>query len=170
MFGSLTENPTELCGPRPPSNNPNRPNVQQPTKPEMVDRPPVTQEQLAAWCLAHPAPGMRKLCVPEPGMTTSHQSGTQGYLAITWPYAPVYLGIEATEEILATFNGELADRHAPTALAEGKHGRTGSAKEGVRLLTWGDPYLTAWLEAIRGEPLNEGDYREAGLQPGENPL
>jgi hypothetical protein len=43
-------------------------------------------------------------------------------------------------------------------------------KEGVRLLTWGGPYLTAWLEAIRGEPLTEGDYREAGLQPGEQPF
>jgi hypothetical protein len=28
----------------------------------------------------------------------------------------------------------------------------------------------AWLEVIRGGPLTEEDYREAGLQPGENPL
>jgi hypothetical protein len=76
-------------------------------------------EQLAAWCLAHPAPGMRILCVPEPGMATASRVGTQGCLAITWADAPAHLGIEATEEILATFNGELADRHPPTARAEG---------------------------------------------------
>ena len=52
-----------------------------------VDHAQATQEQLAAWCLAHPMPGMRILCVPEPGMTTSHQSGTHGCLAIPWAYA-----------------------------------------------------------------------------------
>jgi Helicase conserved C-terminal domain len=137
---------------------------------ETINRAAVSQEQLAAWCLAHPAPGMRILCVPEPGMTTSHQSGTQGCLAITWAYAPPHLGIEVTEEILATFNGELADRHPPTALAEEDRSDDVQTTEGVRLLTWGDPYLTAWLEAIRGEPLIEEDYREAELQPRENPL
>jgi hypothetical protein len=35
----------------------------------------------------------------------------------------------------------------------------------VRLLTWGDPYLTAWLEAVRGAPLSEADYHMAGLTP-----
>ena len=39
------------------------------TIPATVDHAQATQEQLAAWCLAHPAPGMRILCVPEPGMT-----------------------------------------------------------------------------------------------------
>jgi ERCC4-related helicase len=138
--------------------------------PETVDRAPVTQEQLAAWCLAHPASGMRILCIPEPGTTSSHQSGTRGCLAITWAYAPAHLGFEATEEILATFNGELADRHPPTALAEGNQSEAVQTIEGVRLLTWGDLYLTAWLEAIRGELLTEEDYREEGLQPGANPL
>ncbi|HXH09642.1 MAG TPA: helicase-related protein [Alphaproteobacteria bacterium] len=136
---------------------------------EMAARAPVTQEQLAAWCLAHPAPGMRILCVPEPEVETVSQSGTQGCLAITWAYAPPHLGIEATEEILATFNGALADRHPPTALVAGDQTRGLQGTEGVRLLTWGDPYLIAWLEAIRGEPLSEEDYSEAGLLPGENP-
>jgi hypothetical protein len=136
----------------------------------MVDHALVTQEQLAAWCLAHSAPGMRILCVPEPGLTSSSQSGTQRCLAISWAYTPAHLGIEATEEILATLNGALADRHLPTALAEGEQSEAVQAKERVRLLTWGDPYLTAWLEAIRCELLPEGDYREAGFQPGENPL
>jgi hypothetical protein len=134
-----------------------------------VDHAPATQEQLAAWCLAHPASGMRILSVPEPGMTTSHQSGTQGCLAITWADAPPHLGIESTAEILATFNGSLADRHPPTAPAEEDQTEGVQGTEGVRLLTWGDPYLTAWLEVIRGEPLIEEDYREAGLQPGANP-
>jgi len=140
------------------------------TIPMMVDRPPVTQEQLGPWCLAHSAPGMRILCVPEPGLTSSSQSGTHRCLAISWAYTPAHLGIEATEEILATLNGALADRHPPMALAEGEQSKAVQAKEGGSLLTWGDPYLTAWLEAIRGEPLTEGDYQEAGFQPGENPL
>jgi hypothetical protein len=42
-------------------------------------------------------------------------------------------------------------------------------KAGVRLLTWGDPYLTAWLEAVRGAPLTEADYHTAGLTPDVNP-
>jgi hypothetical protein len=137
--------------------------------PEVVDPALVTQEQLAAWCLAHPAPGMRILCVPEPGMATS-RVGTQGCLAITWADAPAHLGIEATEEILATFSGELADHHPPTGRAEVDESESVQSTEGVRLLTWGDPYLTAWLDAIRGEPLTEGDYRGVGLQPGEYPF
>ncbi len=140
------------------------------TGPDMLDHAPVTQEQLAAWCLAHPAPGMRILCVPEPGMTSSSQNGTQGCLAITWAYAAPHLGIEPTEEILATFNGELADRHPPTAPGEDKRGLAVPGKEGVRLMTWGDPFLTAWLEAVRSEPLTEEDYRKAGLRPDQNPL
>jgi hypothetical protein len=146
-----------------------RPDLGNPTA-EMVDRAPLTQEQLAAWCLAHPAPGMRILCVPEPGMTISHQSGTQGYLAITWAYAPAHLAIEATEEILATFNGALADRHPPTAPAGEDQTEGVQGVEGVRLLTWGDPYLTAWLEAIRGAPLTEDDYRAGGIAPDANCL
>jgi hypothetical protein len=86
---------------------------------EMAARVLVTQEQPAAWSLAHPAAGMRILCVPEPGMAPASRGRTQGCLAITWADAPAYLGIEVTEEILATFNGALADRHPPTARAEG---------------------------------------------------
>jgi hypothetical protein len=40
----------------------------------------------------------------------------------------------------------------------------------VRLVTWGGPYLTAWLEAVRGEPLKEADYVAAGLALGTNPM
>src|SRR5262245_20622633 len=100
-----------------------------------VDHGLVTQEQIAGWCLAHPAPGMRILCVPEPGMATASRVGTPGCLAITWAEAPAHLGIEATEEILATFSGELADRHPPTAPAEGDQRQGVQETEGVRLLT-----------------------------------
>jgi hypothetical protein len=134
------------------------------------EQPPVTQDQLAAWRLAHPAPGMRIIVVPEPGTNTAVQDGTRGCLAITWAYAPPHLGIDPTEEVLATFSGELADRHPPTAPGEGENGVEVKGKEGVRLLTWGDPYLTAWLEAVRGAPLKEADYQAAGLEPHENPL
>jgi hypothetical protein len=130
------------------------------------EQPPVTQEQLVAWCLAHPAPGMRIITVPEPGANTVVQDGTRGCLAITWAYAPPQLGIDPTEEVLATFSGELADRHPPTAPGEGESGMEVEGKEGVRLLTWGDPYLTAWLETVRGTPLTEADYQAAGLKPG----
>jgi hypothetical protein len=43
-------------------------------------------------------------------------------------------------------------------------------KEGVRLLTWGDPYLAAWLEAGRGARLTEADYHTAGLESDTSPL
>jgi hypothetical protein len=131
--------------------------------------PSVTQDQLAAWCLAHAAPGMRIIVVSEPGTNAVGQDGTQGCLAITWAYAPPHVGIAPTEEVLATFHGALADRHPPTAPGEGEQGVEVEGKAGVRLLTWGDPYLTAWLEAVRGAPLTEADYHTAGLTPDANP-
>jgi superfamily II DNA or RNA helicase len=121
----------------------------------------VSQKRLAAWCLAHPAPGMRIVGIPEPGMNAAEYDGTRGCLAITWAYAPPDLGVDPGEEVLATFNGELADRHPPTAPVEGPGGIEIEGKEGVRLLTWGDPYLTAWLAAVRGEVLSEADYQAA---------
>jgi hypothetical protein len=124
--------------------------------------PSVTQGQLAAWCLAHAAPGMRIITVPEPGTNAVIQDGTQGCLAITWAYAPPHLGIDPTEEVVVTFSGALADRHPPTAPGESEQGMDVKGKAGVRLLTWGDPYLTAWLEAVRGAPLTEADYHTAG--------
>ena len=54
------------------------------------------------------------------------------------------------------------------ALVGREQGGVFPAQEGVGLLRWGDPYLTAWLEAIQGEPLSEEDYREAGWEPGAN--
>jgi len=126
------------------------------------DAPPVTQEQLAAWCLSHPASGMRIQVVPEPGTNSVVNDGTQACLSITWPYAPPHLGVGETEEIMATFSGELADRHPPTAPTEDASGVDQPGREGVRLLTWGDPYLTAWLKSLRGVPLTEGDYQASG--------
>jgi len=132
------------------------------------ESPSVAQGQLATWCLAHAAPGMRIIVVPEPGTNAVGQDGTQGCLAITWAYAPPHLGLAPTEEVLVTFHGALADRHPPTAPGEGEQGVEVEGKAGVRLLTWGDPYLTAWLEAVPGAPLTEADYHTAGLTSDAN--
>jgi ERCC4-related helicase len=115
---------------------------------------PATQEELAYWCLQHPAPGMLIRSVPEPNGQVLAADGAASCLAITWPYAPPHLGIGGTEEILTTFSGELADRHPPTGPTTDSAGVEQAGREGVRLLTWGDPYLTAWLEALRGELSN----------------
>ena len=130
----------------------------------LTSEPPASQTQLAAWCLAHPAPGMRIISVPEPGTDVQIQDGTRGCLSIIWAYAPPHLGIGPTEEMLATFSGELADRHPPTGPTQHVDGSAVKAKEGVRLLTWADPYLQAWLEAIRGDPLTDDEYRRAENQ------
>jgi len=123
----------------------------------------VSQSELAAWCLAHPAPGMRIVTVPEPGTQSVPPDGLRGCLSIAWPYAPPHLGIDSDEEVLATFDGELADRHPPTGPSEASDGTVTPGREGVRLLTWGDPLLTAWLEMIRGEPLQADERRNAEL-------
>jgi hypothetical protein len=36
--------------------------------------------------------------------------------------------------------------------------------------TKSDPYLIAWIEAIRGEPLTEDDYGAGGVAPDAKPL
>jgi hypothetical protein len=140
------------------------------TVPTSVTEPPATQAELGYWCLQHPAPGMQIRSVPEPGLGRLAPDGTLGCLSITWPYAPPHLGIGSIEEILATFSGEVADRHPPTGPTTDASGVDHPGKEGVRLLSWGDPYLTAWLEAVRGEPLTEQDYRLVGLGADRNPL
>jgi hypothetical protein len=66
--------------------------------------------------------------------------------------------------------GELADRHPPTGPTQDADGIERPGREDVRLPTWGDPYLVSWLEAVRGEPPSEADYRAAGLGPEVNPL
>jgi hypothetical protein len=82
--------------------------------------------------------------VPERGTDRLAADGTAGCLAVAWPYSP-QLGTGSTEEALATFSGAAADRHRPAGPAADAVGVEQSGKEGVRLLTWGDPYLTAWL-------------------------
>jgi ERCC4-related helicase len=131
---------------------------------------PTTQDQLANWCLLHPAPGMRVLGVPEPGRASAAQLGSQGCLSLVWALAPAHVGITSTEEVLVTFSAELADRHPPTAPGEAEDGTRVPGREGVRLLTWGDPLLAAWLEAIRGEPLSDETYHLAGLRPDVDPF
>lgn len=112
--------------------------------------PPTTQWDLAAWCLGHLAPGMRIVAVPEPGLQLPEADGTRACHSVTWPSAPSHLGISPHESILVTFNGELADRHPPTGPSEDEGAGIRHGREGVRLLTWGDQYLQAWLEALAG--------------------
>jgi hypothetical protein len=131
---------------------------------------PATQERLAGWCLAHPAPGMRIVTIPEPGREVAARDGRRACLSITWAYAPAELGIDGTEEVLATFDGELADRHPPTGPSQAEDGSICHGQEGVRLLTWGDPYLQAWLLAVCGEPLTDADYRTGGIAAEQNPF
>ncbi|WP_169978690.1 SNF2-related protein [Tautonia rosea] len=132
--------------------------------------PPATQAELAYWCLQHPAPGMQIRSVPEPDTDHLAADGAVGCLSITWAYAPPHLGIGSNEELLGTFSGEVADRHPPTGPTTDATGVDHPGKEGVRLLTWGDPYLMAWLEAVRGEPVPEMDYHQAELEVGRDPL
>jgi superfamily II DNA or RNA helicase len=115
---------------------------------------PVTQAQLAAWCLQHPAPGMILQVCPEPGTAVVEPDGTKGCLKLRWAYAPEYLGFEATDELLVTFNPDLADRHPPTAPQLDEADQRQKGREGVRLLTWGDPLLEAWLRDVRGEEID----------------
>jgi len=76
-------------------------------------------------------------------------------------YAPPHLGVDPGDEVLSPSVASWpTGTHQPArwrVLAELRS----RAKEGVRLLTWGDSYLTAWLEAIRGELLTDADYRAA---------
>ena len=131
---------------------------------------PATQEQLATWCLAHPAPGMRVNRVPEPGNSAVAQDPAQACLSISWPQAPPTLGLDPMRSYLATFSGEVADRHPATAVTDDPGASPSTQREGVRLLTWGDPFLTAWLEAIRGGELTDDDYSEAGISREVNPM
>ena len=132
-------------------------------------RAALSQKPLAVWCLAHPAPGMRIATVPEPGAITTTADGTEGCLGIVWADAPDHLALHAQEAVLVTFSGEIADRHPPTAANPDDQATTGKLTEGVRLLTWGDPLLEAWLELIRRGPLTDADYEASGLARDADP-
>jgi len=135
-----------------------------------ASRTALSQKRLAAWCLAHPAPGMQMSAVPEPGAIATTADGTEGCLSIIWPDAPQHLGLQAQEEVLVTFSGEVADRHPPTAASPDDQVATAKLTEGVRLLTWGDPLLGAWLESVRGVPLTDVDYRAGHLTRDTDPF
>ena len=142
---------------------------------EVGDRPQasriaMSQTRLAAWCLAHPTPGMQIAAVPEPGTIATTADGTEGCLSIVWPDAPQHLGLQAQEEVLITFSGAVADRHPPTAASPAEQAATARLTEGVRLLTWGDPLLEAWLARVRGIPLTDADYRAAHLTRDTDPF
>ena len=75
-------------------------------------------------------------------------SGEHGCLSINWPEAPPELGIAPTEQPLFTFDGALVDRHPPTAPGRDESGNPIPGREGVRLPTWGEPYLQRCLESL----------------------
>jgi superfamily II DNA or RNA helicase len=137
-----------------------------PDTPTTTRQPPssATQTQLAAWCSAHPAPGMHLDSISEPGGAPDART----CYALTWPGVPSSLGITPDEVLIATFDAAVADRHPPTPPPEGTAGGR-TIDEGARLLTWGDAYLTAWLEALRGRPPTEADYQAAGQSPDTPP-
>lgn len=110
--------------------------------------PGTTQDDLAAWCLAHPAPGMHIIAVPEPENQAIVADALGGCHSIRWLYAPAHLGVAPHDEILVTFNGGLADKYPPTSQEIDIVEPSQTGREGVRLLTWGDPYLQAWLESF----------------------
>jgi hypothetical protein len=65
---------------------------------------PATQEELAYWCLQHPAPGMLIRTVPEPNGQVLAADSAASCLGITWPYAPSALdGHLATRSTRASF-------------------------------------------------------------------
>ncbi len=98
---------------------------------------PATQKELAYWCMQHPASGMLIRSIPKPDGEVLTADGAVSCLAITWPYAPPHLGVGGNEGILATFSGELADRHPPTGPTTDFTGVEQPGHEGIRLLTWG---------------------------------
>ncbi len=109
----------------------------------------VTQEGLAVWCLTHLAPGMSIAAIPEPGAQVVELDGRRACFSFTWEGAPSHLGILDNEELLVTFSGELADRHPPTAKSgDDEEQIMATSREGVRLLTWGDPILDTWLRTL----------------------
>ncbi|MDX9834747.1 MAG: helicase-related protein, partial [Desulfobulbus sp.] len=109
--------------------------------------PAITQDDLAGWCLAHPAPGMSIMAMPEPGQKTITVDAVGGCHAVRWLHVPEHLGVAPHDEILVTFNGALADKYPPTSQENDAINKY-TVREGVRLLTWGDPYLQAWLESF----------------------
>jgi hypothetical protein len=126
--------------------------------------PPVSQAELSAWCLAHPAVGMRVTAVPEPGSELPPVEGQGACYELCWPDAPGYLGIDPENPVLITFDPLLADRHPPTGPQEDEAGGDRPATEGVRLLTWGEPLLTAWLSSLLGERLTLSELEELGVR------
>jgi hypothetical protein len=93
-----------------------------------------------------------------------------GVISRAKPDTPHHLGLHAEEEVLVTFSGEVADRHPPTAASPENQATMAKLTEGVRLLTWGDPLLEAWLEATRGAPLTDADYKVSGLTRDADPF
>jgi hypothetical protein len=57
---------------------------------------------------------MQTPSVADPGVEHLAPDSKTRCPAITRRYAPAHLGIGGTEQVLATFRGEMADRHLPS--------------------------------------------------------
>jgi hypothetical protein len=122
----------------------------------------VAQAELAAWCLAHPPAGMSLDPAPEPSAEAAPTVGACWFLR--WAEAPAYLGIAPDEAVTVTFDPAVADRHPPTGPQDDDSGPVQPGTEGVRLLTWGEPLLVAWLTAVLGERLTDAELDQVGLR------
>ena len=123
--------------------------------------PPVKQAELADWCIAHPPRGMVLTPCAEPGNDETDPDRLKACYKLRWSNAPVRLGLQADDEVMVTFDPEMADRHPPTAPQEDSLFLPGY--KGVRYLTWGDPLLEDWLLSVRGDELREDEWRQLGL-------
>lgn len=66
---------------------------------------------------------------------------------LAWHGAPESVGIGHGAEVRVTFDPAIADAFPPTAPPGAEAQEEGKRREGIRLLTWGDPLLEGWLEA-----------------------
>jgi hypothetical protein len=123
---------------------------------------PVTQRELTEWLPDHRLPRMRLL-----PFTPETSAKTAGFpdctFVLRWPGAPECLGIGEADEIRVTFDPAIADAFPPTA-PSGEEDNEKEHREGIRLLTWGDPLLEAWAEALREQPLTDQEYSAVGIE------
>lgn len=94
---------------------------------------------LAGVVLGHPAPGMRIVTIPEPGLEVATHNRRRACSRLPGPTCRRSFGIDGTERVWPPFDGELADRHPPTGPSQAESGSILRGHEGVRLLTWGRP-------------------------------
>ena len=122
---------------------------------------PLTQRELADW-LPHRRPSGLRLIPFTPDTSVRTPSFPDCTFILTWAGAPASLGIRDGDEVRVTLDPAIADAFPPTAPSADEGVERGH-REGIRLLTWGDPLLEAWLEALRGATLTNEDWAPLGV-------